>query len=466
MSDVVKRIDFLASVDANDVHFRIVRFPAPETFDSGETEITFEKAGTSAVWPGTVVAGLGSASAAIAVDAAMSLEQFNTASPGKLIAEERFGTLYGASPQGGWNATGAYAINVSLDRSPAITTFRLDSVTVSGPGKGGPAHTRQVFRGARLEFLAGCSWTPLISGGAERGRIEESAFDRRVTVRCLRESNKERNCATGVVYDGALRDTESQALWLALCLLAGSRLQPVCVETYNPDGELLARTYRPGVNEGAAGDPPFHVHYAPYVKDVFSSLCDRIVKLLEEEFPIDMIIAHLHDSNEGSMERRMQSCLLGIHAASEAWNRARGSNTIIKKAAWDEVKPEIARVAAESAKRLDPLLAESLERAILSANNFGTNARLRTCLASLGLKTEGATKKAVDLRNQLFHNGFLRRRFLSLTRDEQQERFDQVQILREVLTRVVFAVCDIDVRIHSIVSPYQMVQVRDLERPS
>jgi hypothetical protein len=91
MSDEVRIIDFLASADASDVHFRIVRLPAPGPFNSGETEIAFERNGKIEVYPGSVTADLGSASAAIAVDAAKSLEQFNASNPGRLIPDERFG---------------------------------------------------------------------------------------------------------------------------------------------------------------------------------------------------------------------------------------------------------------------------------------------------------------------------------------------------------------------------------------
>jgi hypothetical protein len=315
-------------------------------------------------------------------------------------------------------------------------------------------------------FLIGCLWTPVTSKQAQAGRLEERAFGRRITVRCLREK-EEMTCATAIIYDGQpLDETESQALWLTLSFLAGARLQTVVTETYDAACALIQRTYRPGVSPGGTGDSPFHLYYSRYVPNVFSTLCSQITDLLHKDFPIDVMIAHLHDANEGSMERRMQSCLLGIHAASEAWNRANGKTTIIEKGQWDTIKDAAAVAAVEVVKKVNADLAESVERAVVGANNVGTNVRLRAFLKGVGLRTEGATKKAVDLRNVLFHDGYLQRRFSSLTRQAQQERYDQVLILREFLTRIVFALCDVDVSIHSIASPLKTVQVKDPEQPA
>ncbi len=451
----------LARIDPNDVHFKIVRLPSPPNFVQDDVQIAYEVGEHRETGPGEVRADLSEVSAAMAADSLQSIDTLNQGAAGKLIEDERFGALSGTSDEGDWRASGAYITNTSLGWPLSHVTFALDSVSVRGPGRGEVAFTRQVFFGSRLEFLIGCLVTPLDSYAAQRGRIQEKAFGRRISVRDLRENN-EKVCATAVVYDGApLDDTESQALWLVLSLLAGSRLQTSVTETYDDKGQLIERVYRPGVANGAFGAAPFHVHHASYEPGVFAILCDRVAGLLHADFPVDVLVAHLQDANEGSMERRMQSCLLGIHAASEAWNRVHGTTTIMPKDAWDKIKNQVAEVATTVAAAISPAIGTAVSNAIMGANNVGTNARLRACLKALSLAPAGPMKKAIDLRNPLFHDGFLQRRFSSLSRQQQQERYDQVQLLNEFLMRMIFAICDMNFPIHSISSPYHAINVKD-----
>jgi hypothetical protein len=105
----------------------------------------------------------------------------------------------------------------------------------------------------------------------------------------------------------------------------------------------------------------------------------------------------------------------------------------------------IVTAASTAASKVSDDLAESVANAIRNANNTGTNARLRRFLSYMGFNPQGLLKKALSLRNTLFHDGYLQRRFSLLTRDQQQERYDQLQLLREFLMRVIFAPCQVDV---------------------
>ncbi len=106
-------IDHLADVDPTDIHFQIVRLPLPPPFDANDVEIMYQIGGSTYVGPGSIAATIGSVSAAMEYDHPLlpgEMRPLPTGSPGKLIPDDRFGTLSGISADGTWSASGAYII--------------------------------------------------------------------------------------------------------------------------------------------------------------------------------------------------------------------------------------------------------------------------------------------------------------------------------------------------------------------
>jgi hypothetical protein len=465
-NDLVIMIDLLAGVDPNDVHFRLVRLPAPPVFEVHDVEVTYVTEAVRRQGPGSLRADLFGVSASMSYDDPLQpgeIRSLGEGGAGKLIAAERYGALSGASAEGTWTANGALVVGRSGAFERPKVTFRLADVIVRGPGVGDPAFTREIFYGPRLQFLTGCFATPISSTELHYDRTEEIAYKRRITLRDLREESNDTSSATAVVYDGPPTDgARHRAVWLAASLLAGAALHPAVVEIYDGQGTLLERRYRPGVQAGMPGHPPFHVHYAKYPRGVFATLCERIAALLESDFPIDVVISHLHDANDGSIERRMQSGLFAIHAASEAWNRLHERTMIVDGALWKWLKHWVAAAARGVADAFSSTLGESVENSVMNANNTSSGSRLRLFFKRIRLAYAGKTKKAIDLRNKLFHDGYLQRRFSTLEAGDQQERYDDLQRIREFTLRMVFAVCDMDVNVHSLLNLYGTVASRDL----
>ena len=463
--------DQLAGIDPTDIHFQIARLPAPPALDADNIEITYQVGSKTYVGPGSISATVGSVSAAMAYDDPLQpgeMRTLNAGSPGKLISHDRFGTLTGTSAAGEWSASGAYVTwqgmpDPMTDPWRSSARFRLDDITLT-VSKPSPevAYTRLIYMGPRLTFLSGCMWTPVSQKSTQADRTEERAFDRRITLRDLREKSDDRTCPTAIIHDGPpLDEVRQQALWLATSLFAGAALQPAVVETYDDTGTLIERKYRPGFRAGVPGRAPFDIYYARYQRHIFGLACDRIYALLTDDFPIDVVISHLHDATDGSMERQMQSCLFAIHTASEAWNRLHERTYILDVSKWDSLKQAVAAAARSVADAFDIALGDSVRGSVLNANNTSTGSRLRLFFRRKGLKYEGSTKKAIELRNKLFHDGYLQRRFLSLDFDKQQERYDQLQHLQEFSLRMIFALCEINVPIHGILNPYGSLQTID-----
>jgi len=442
----------------DDVFFQIVRLPEPEAFSLSNVEMTYTVGESVRVGFGSVTAGLGSISATMEdrIDPETGLISSGSGTPGKILKPEQYGTLTGTTTDGSWIATGAY---VNRRRFLTDVAFRLSSVEVRTESNEDVAFTRELYYGVRPECLK--EFTSLPGGRHKRDRLDDHAFGRRIAVRSLWEDDNS-NCPTAVIYNGAPADQRHEhAIWLALCVLTGSTLQPAVTETYSESGALLMRRFRPGIEPGPRGSAPFHSLYAPYVDGTFGRLCEQILALLNRDFPIDVVIAHLHDANDGTMERRMQSCLLGIYAASEAWNRSRDEKTHIKPDIWEVAKGEIVASATSVARVYSEDLSESVRQKVLGANHVGTNAKLRAFFTQVSIGYVGATKEAVDLRNRLFHNGYLRRRSAAVGHNDLQQDYDYMKLLIEVTMRIIFSLCDIEVPLHSVVSPMNTISVRD-----
>ena len=456
-------IDFTTNIDPSDVHFQIVRLGKPPDFVTSRIAIDLELQGATHHGLGVLDARLGSVSAKVEYEDE-KLRRPESPKPGKIIPPESFGRLTGASADVSWLATGAWIVRRRTSSHPKRheATFHLDAVTVRGSGSGAIAYTREVFVGVSVPILRTCLFTPVNQSTVNRDRIEERAFGRRITVRVLSDAEEVNNCPTAVVYDGPpLEGTEKLALWLACSLLAGTTLQLAVIETYDVNGSIIDRVYRPGVSAGTSARPPFRRYIAPYIAHTFGTLCDQIVALMESGFPIDVVIAHLHDGNDGTMERQMQSYLLAIHAASEAWNRLHEKTKIVCNDVWDSIRNDIVVAVRQVADRKSTKLGDALGSMVLSANNTSMGFRLRLFLSRIGMRCDGNTKAAIDLRNKLFHEGYLGRRYSTLADDARQERHDDHMRLCDFALRMVFSLCQSDVRLHSNLNPTESMPVRD-----
>lgn len=424
-----------------DVHYDIVRLQEPNGFSSTSGDVVFESKLAVHEGPGSVTATLEEVGGELTYDDPLPFGSARTVrwTPGRAITEGEMGTVNPKVPAvPSWVGERGYIVNrLPAGAGKVIGQFRLAALGVYY-ATGAVEYTREVYRGPTLDNL--CSQFTHVSSGYVPDRIEGKVFGRRTNIRDLRTPTAGGQSLISIVYDGSPHaGIDGKALWLGASVLAGQMLQPLVVESYDAGGKLLSRAYQIGVQRSSVADPPFHLAYAPFKAQWLEDLVDRIAASLNSNFPIDVLIALLHDATDGAMERRMQTYLLAIHTASEAWNRQVGKTTIIGKKRWDNWVPWISYVPELLARWVNADLAKAVVAKIRDANYTSMNARMRSFCESMGIAYAGEDKKAVNLRNTLFHNGYLTRRFETLSQTEKQERIDQIDRLRDFAYRTMFA---------------------------
>jgi hypothetical protein len=430
-----------------DVHRKVASLPPPAPFHLDETTMTFTVGDTETVGTGHVHADLTAVGASMHSDfpAGVTTGVIDIGFVKRaIIPKERFGTLVGSGVPA-WRADGVFDNHPMA--GPLGTDFHVTSVTVSGPSSGPIAYTRDLFVGSRILFVLG---TP-----------EETVFDRRTTLRNAPHPGDGISCAILTYDGGAQTEAQRHATWLALSFLAGADLQPCASESFDAAGELVERTYQPRSPFGPPGYPPFSVYYAPSPARTLETFCERLHALLVDRFPIDVVIAHIHDSNSGSMERQMTSSIFAIHAASEAWNRLYEDRTIVDDATWRRIHVFIDTAASAIAALVSPALAESVKAKITNANDTSMGHRLRLFFRRVGLEYTGETKKAIELRNKLFHDGYLQKRFSDLDARAKDVQYERVLRLREFTMRMVFALCSMQVDMLSVLRPNEKIPTID-----
>ncbi|HEV2739362.1 MAG TPA: hypothetical protein VGU66_12335 [Candidatus Elarobacter sp.] len=456
----------------NDVHFNIVRLPAQDSFDSGDTTIIYHSSFESLIGPGRLL--VTSAMIEAFVTYQMELPRpgetrtlglsdlLGPGSQGELISEARYGTIVpsgGDSPQ--WIARNALVAHKTLG-TPDVLSIRtrlaaaeLEIKFVEGLST---KYTREVFVGASLPDATGI-FTFNEDGSARADRIEGTLFGRRASVRTLHDPvqalGQQGLERLAVVYDGEpLIGAFSEALWLTLSLISGNSIEPAYVETFSASGTLLERRYRFGKPFSTRHRSPFHGVYCALPIQGLEDIVSAFYRLLTDGFPIDVVMSHLYEAVGATIDSMMQSLLLAVHTAIEAWNRLNEVPNLIPQATWEANRDAIVDAAANVATPLSVELAAVIAAKIKGSNHTSTASRQRRLLHGIGMTPKPPEKEALRLRNALFHDGYLRRQLQYLNRGELQERYDQLETLRDVAFRIVFGLLKYPHSWQSFARPY------------
>jgi hypothetical protein len=298
---------------------------------------------------------------------------------------------------------------------------------------------RYAFRGGRFR-----GWplsTTRISRRTMRGYHHEERrdscdsvlFNRRGRITQVADDEfEQRNQILGVTIDGApLDDAEQHALWLTLSFLAGNRVQPIAIEHFDDAAELISVERLSAVEYGEASSyPPFDFRISelrpgPDVR----VLTDGIAGLVAEGVPIGEAIHHLHDANTGYTQVELKNLLFCIHTLFEWWADRWEQREIEAEKAYKTLrralKPDVDRVFASSDE-----LREAVHRSVRYAHKRVGAELQEMFFDSLGVSLNKMDLRALRRRNNLFHNGFLRRKEDQTQHDFYQELFDDARSLR------------------------------------
>jgi hypothetical protein len=306
--------------------------------------------------------------------------------------------------------------------------FKVGTLVLGGPAKGRPvAVTRVHFAGSEFEAISRFAGRTLICSS--------------VTNNAARTEDE----VTSATIDGTLDQTEQLALWLLLSLVTGNRVHSMAIEHFDQSGLRIDTEHRRGVGVSVGRHEPFHRFEAPLAARGLERLGDGILRLMRapSPFPIEIVVHHLLDANTGYIETDAAHLTFGIHTAFEAWNRKYGKQQWIGNS-WKKIAERIrSRIAPETIEAIPAAardgVMENLRTGINTANRTSMGWRQRLMFKALQIDVSDEDNgRALNLRNELLHNGFLLKRWRDLTPEERQRRRDDVERLRRLLLLIIF----------------------------
>lgn len=158
-------------------------------------------------------------------------------------------------------------------------------------------------------------------------------------------------------------------------------------------------------------------------------------------FPIEVILEHLHEAAGRSTDVEGQHLILAIHAGIEAWNRSFGRERHIGKSVWTTFRKHAKELL--EADTLYLALPDEVKASVCSAfslaNHTTTGWRERAFFDALEIDVRNTDdSRCLKYRNELLHSGFFVKRWHTLTIDEQQQRFLDIDRLRRLVLLIVF----------------------------
>ncbi len=238
------------------------------------------------------------------------------------------------------------------------------------------------------------------------------------------------------VHDGEpLAEFEYRALWLSVSFMCGRQVGVFLTESFAEDGSLVTRTFKPRMTPGPTTIEPFSVHPSAYTPEDFVDVFPSgFLTAMNDGFPIDVVLMHLFDAEDRILDLKLQSLVLAIHAAIEAWHKIAPPEPIINDKAWSSLRASLAEAVRPLLDRAPDNIRNAVNNAINGARNTPTKERERRFMSDWNIPASGAMEKyALALRNTLLHNGYFPTRFEDADRKERQQRTSAVQVLKNLV---------------------------------
>ena len=351
---------------------------------------------------------------------------FRDINPGTLIHATGNGTII---PDGaGWEAIDAiyYRQNMRFTQEDGYQStygFRVRELLIHGPARG-------VTIAAVRQIYAGAEWNAT------------STFDGRQIIVRSHTTNSLRieDEIASVTVDGPLDEEQSNALWLLLSFVSGNRLHALAEERYDEQAELIEVSQQRGAGFGIGRDSPFDQRGASITTSGFSLLGDGLLRLLRADFPIAIVLEHLHMAVTGNADTDAQHFILAIHTALEAWNRMFGLEYWIDDDCWEWfVKKARRTLLGPIYDTVGPEVKTNLASAFRHANRTTTSWREKQFFNALQIDvSDKDNARALAVRDEILHNGHFLVRWAALTPEEQQQRRDDVERLHRLALLAVF----------------------------
>jgi hypothetical protein len=345
---------------------------------------------------------------------------------GKIVPESDYLSAESVDSKA-WHADGVLQNGFSINQSGESYRFRVYNLDVFGerPDAAASIH-RYVYQGATIPFVT--HRTDLPDGSSSYDRLQTTFASRELILRQLgRESDPNRAAVSAITLGPDLTSGQETALWLGACYLTGARVKQLYKDQFDSDGSLIVRNHRLGLDFGIHRAPPFDSPRARPTPDAIGAIFDGFATLIERDFPIEVILNHYFDSVGISLETALLHLFLAIQV-SIASVLDSSSEGLLSGTHSDESGAE----STSMRKRRDPI----------SSSNRGYSSQLNRCLDVLRISPANDTRWALSLRNELFHKGYIWRRYAELGRSEVQRYYDAEGHLRNLVNAIILRLVD------------------------
>jgi hypothetical protein len=353
---------------------------------------------------------------------------FRESAPGALPDRQQYGNIETSVE---WRANDVVYFEKREDRGQgdyeATFRFTVGEVIVDGPAVGAQVHAvRSVYRRGAFNLA--------------------DKLGEHLVVTCVLSADdaKPDDELMAVTFDWIPDDLTQESVWHVINLLVGNTTRCLATEYLAENGELVYTSYRTGNDSRDMRQRFFHRLYRDYgqlAAGGFSTLTTGIRKLLEDDFPIDVILHHLHVAAGETPDIEAQHLVLAIHTAIEAWTRHCDRERWMDDKSWKKIQ----KALREPMKSLEVFiklcddLKANVRSAMARANDTTTAWRQDFLFASLRIDvTDGDNARALKSRNEILHNGYFLRRWGNLTHEERQKRIHDVERLRRLTLLIIF----------------------------
>jgi len=353
---------------------------------------------------------------------------FRPTAPNQLIHKKHYGRI---ETSDGWSADDVIYLAHGSHIAPSIHrdtyTFRVQKLRKDGPAAGNPVvGLRAIYRRAGFNVA---------------DKIEEGV----VATTCLvgDEDDPEKEFIA-VAYDFVPDELTEDAVWHTVNLLAGNTTQRLATEHLDENGDIVYTEHRVGHASRDARQRFFHRIFPDYgtlSAGGFGVLVTGIRHLLRKNFPIDVVLQHLHLAAGEPPDIEAQHLALAIHTAIEAWARFSEREHWIPKAEWRKIGDALRKYLKKSSDYgpLSDEVKDNLRTGISTAGRTSTAWRQQFLFDSLGIDVSGEDDaRALGYRNELLHNGYFLKRWHELSFEEQQQRFNDVDRLKRLTLLIIF----------------------------
>ncbi len=404
--------------DAAEPFIKVARLEAPRSFEwSGSVPITFAHRQV----PGDfeVRWDTGSIRCKHTYDGAPDTNQSvsllaTRPTPGKIMDLETFGST--SSSDGTLRVDGIIDLFEPLLPGRLVRTFsarrlerRLSADDI--------AFTRYNFLGVHLPFWRHNTerFVRYPNGDMSApGKIDSddaTLFNRRCRItEASKGDHPSSNIIAITVTGPPLEEEQREVLRHVVSFVAGARAQQLSEDWYNVQAEYIGGIYLDSAVYGPTKSPPFDMipGAQSFSSNTWTVLCDGFAKMILEGYPLVAALHHLHDSNSGWYETEIKNLLFCIHSLFEKWADLNKQRITVKPEGHFKKAERLARACIQGFFGFCDEACRSAISALHYANNRDGSTLQGLFFDSLGVVLSPYEAQGLRLRNQLFHNGYIK----------------------------------------------------------